>query len=289
MLEVAGRQELRDVLQAWRHEGQKIALVPTMGNLHAGHLALVTEAGRLADRVIASIYVNPTQFGAGEDLDSYPRTPDSDRAALRQTGCDLLFAPDEETVYPYGLEDTFRLAAPPGLTSILEGKSRPGHFDGVVTVVSRLFCLVNPDVAVFGEKDYQQLLIIRSMVEDMGFDIHIHGVATVRESSGLAMSSRNNYLDSQQQAAAQNLFAVLQESAKLGAAPGVDLSRVEQQAEERLRAHGLTPEYVAIRHSGDLKPPREKDRALRILAAVHCGTTRLIDNLELNRACNHDD
>jgi len=289
MLEVASRQELRDVLRHWRHEGQKIALVPTMGNLHAGHLALVTEAGRLADCVVASLFVNPTQFGAGEDLDSYPRTPDSDRAALQQTGCDLLFAPDEETVYPYGLEDAFRLAAPPGLTSILEGKSRPGHFDGVVTVVSRLFGLVNPDVAVFGEKDYQQLLIIRSMVEDMGFDIHIHGVATVRESSGLAMSSRNNYLDSQQQAAAQNLFAVLQESAKLGAASGADFPSLERQAEERLKAHGLAPEYVAIRRSGDLKPPLEEDRTLRILAAVHCGRTRLIDNMELKRACNHED
>jgi pantoate--beta-alanine ligase len=289
MLEVASRQELRDVLRDWRHEGQKIALVPTMGNLHAGHLALVTEAGRLADRVVASLFVNPTQFGAGEDLDSYPRTPDSDRAALQQTGCDLLFAPDEEMVYPYGLEDTFRLATPPGLTSILEGKSRPGHFDGVVTVVSRLFCLVNPDVAIFGEKDYQQLLIIRSMVEDMGFEIHIHGVATVRESSGLAMSSRNNYLDSQQIAAAQNLFAVLQESAKLGAASGADFPSLERQAVERLKAHGLAPEYVAIRRAGDLKPPLEEDRTLRILAAVHCGRTRLIDNLELNRACNHDD
>jgi pantoate--beta-alanine ligase len=289
MLEVAGRRELRDVLQAWRHERQKIALVPTMGNLHAGHLVLVTEARRLADRVVASIFVNPTQFGASEDLDSYPRTPDSDRAALRQTGCDLLFSPDQETVYPHGLDDTFRLAAPPGLTSILEGKSRPGHFDGVVTVVSRLFCLVQPDVAIFGEKDYQQLLIIRRMVEDMGFDIDIHGVPTVRESSGLALSSRNNYLDSLQHAAAQNLFAVLQETAEPGTATGVDLESLEQQAEERLKAHGLVPEYVSIRRAGDLKLPLAEDRELRILAAAYCGRTRLIDNLELIRACNHDE
>lgn len=289
MREVASRQELRDVLQSWQQAGQKVALVPTMGNLHAGHLALVTEARELADRVVATIYVNPTQFGVGEDLDSYPRTPESDRTDLRQSGCDLLFAPDENTVYPRGLDDAFKLAAPPGLTSILEGKSRPGHFDGVVTVVARLFCLVNPDVAIFGEKDYQQLLIIRSMVEDMGFDIHIHGVETVREGSGLALSSRNNYLDSQQHAAARNLFAVLQETAELGAVAGADFRSLEQQAEERLKAHGLAPEYVAIRRAGDLKKPRAGDKALRILAAARCGTTRLIDNLELNRACNHDD
>ena len=289
MLQVASRRELREVLRSWQRAGQKIALVPTMGNLHAGHLVLVTEARRLADRVVASIFVNPIQFGASEDLDNYPRTPESDRAALQQSGCDLLFEPAEETVYPQGLDDTFRLAAPPGLTSILEGKSRPGHFDGVVTVVSRLFCLVHPDVAIFGEKDYQQLLIIRRMVEDMGFDIHIHGVPTVRESSGLALSSRNIYLDSLQHAAAQNLFSVLQETAKLGTAPAVDLSSLEQQAEERLKAHGLVPEYVSIRRAEDLKLPRADDKELRILAAAHCGRTRLIDNLELNRACNHDE
>jgi pantoate--beta-alanine ligase len=289
MLEVASRQELRDVLRRWQKTGQKIALVPTMGNLHAGHLALVEEAREMADRVVATIFVNPTQFGAGEDLESYPRTPDSDRTALRQSACDLLFAPDQKTVYPRGLDDAFKLAAPPGLTSILEGESRPGHFDGVVTVVSRLFCLVNPDVAIFGEKDYQQLLIIRSMVEDMGFDIHIHGVATVRECSGLALSSRNNYLDKQQHAAARNLFAVLQNTAELGAVPGADFSSLERRAEEHLEAHGLAPEYVAIRRAGDLKLPQAGDNALRILAAARCGRTRLIDNLELNRACNHDD
>jgi pantoate--beta-alanine ligase len=200
-----------------------------------------------------------------------------------------LFAPDGKTIYPRGLDDSFRLAAPPGLTSILEGESRPGHFDGVVTVVSRLFCLVNPDLAIFGEKDYQQLLIIRGMVEDMGFDIRIHGVPTVRESSGLALSSRNNYLDEQQRSAARNLFRVLQETADLATAPGTDFSSLEHRAEERLEAHGLVPEYVAIRRAADLKLPRAEDRTLRILAAAHCGGTRLIDNLELNRACNHDD
>jgi pantoate--beta-alanine ligase len=289
MLEMSGRQELRELLRTWKGAGQKIALVPTMGNLHAGHLALVREAGLLADRVVATIYVNPAQFGAGEDLDNYPRTLDSDRDALRQSDCDLLFAPDTETVYPQGLENAFRLSAPGGLASVLEGQSRPGHFDGVVTVVSRLFCLVKPDVAVFGEKDYQQLLIIRRMVDDMGFDIHIHAVPTVRESQGLALSSRNNYLDSQQHAAAQQLFAVLKEAAVLVADSGADFSVLERQSEERLRQFGLEPEYVAIRRAEDLDLPQNRDRELRILAAVHCGTTRLIDNLSLKRACNNDD
>ena len=289
MLEMSGRQELRELLRTWKGAGQKIALVPTMGNLHAGHLALVREAGLLADRVVATIYVNPAQFGAGEDLESYPRTPDSDRDALCQSGCDLLFAPATDTVYPQGLENAFRLSAPGGLASVLEGQSRPGHFDGVVTVVSRLFCLVKPDVAVFGEKDYQQLLIIRRMVDDMGFDIHIHAVPTVRESQGLALSSRNNYLDSQQHAAAQQLFAVLKESAVLIAHSGADFSVLERQSEERLRQFGLEPEYVAIRRAEDLELPQNRDRELRILAAVHCGTTRLIDNLSLKRACNNDD
>lgn len=289
MLEMSGRQELRELLRTWKGAGQKIALVPTMGNLHAGHLALVREAGLLADRVVATIYVNPAQFGAGEDLESYPRTPDSDRDALRQSGCDLVFAPATETVYPQGLENAFRLSAPGGLASVLEGQSRPGHFDGVVTVVSRLFCLVRPDVAVFGEKDYQQLLIIRRMVDDMGFDIHIHAVPTVRESQGLALSSRNNYLDSQQHTAAQQLFAVLNEAAVLLADSGADFSDLERQSEERLRQFGLEPEYVAIRRAEDLEPPQSRDRELRILAAVRCGTTRLIDNLSLKRACNNGD
>jgi len=282
MLEVSGRQELRKQLRTWKRAGQKIALVPTMGNLHAGHLALVKEARELADRVVTSIYVNPTQFGAGEDLENYPRTPESDREALKLAGCDLVFAPDESTIYPLGPEKAFKISPPSGLASILEGEFRPGHFDGVVTVVSRLFNLASPDVAVFGEKDYQQLLIIRRMVDDMSFDIDIHAVATVRESSGLALSSRNNYLEPQQHAAAQNLFTVLKETAGLSAHSDADYSFLEERAEERLKHFGLEPEYVAIRRSEDLETPRTGDRALRILAAVRCGSRRLIDNLNLN-------
>jgi len=282
MLEVKGRQELREQIRAWKRDGHEVALVPTMGNLHDGHLALVRAAREQAGRVVASIYVNPTQFGACEDLASYPKTPEKDRESLCQAGCDLLFAPDVETVYPLGLEQAMTLTAPPDLASILEGEFRPDHFDGVVTVVLRLFNLVDPDVALFGEKDYQQLLIIRRMIHDLGYAIRIHALPTVREGGGLAMSSRNNFLDPGQKRAAESLFRVLQDTAAFAADPGADLSSLEKQAEERLKNHGLNADYVAIRRADDLGMPGEGDRSLRILAAVWCGTTRLIDNLNVN-------
>ena len=287
MLEATTRQELRKHSDSWRRNGQRIALVPTMGNLHAGHLALISAAREQSDRVVASIYVNPTQFGEAADLERYPRTMDADRAALEQAGCDLLFAPDVHTVYPFGFENMVKLTAPPDLASRLEGRFRPGHFDGVVTVVSRLFNLLRPDVAVFGEKDFQQLLIIRRMVEDLSYDIKIHAVSTVREASGLAMSSRNSYLNHEQLEAAQCLQAVLRETAT-GACNGVaKFSSLEEQAEVQLEKQQLTVEYVAIRRAIDLAEPLDGDRDLRILAAVRCGKTRLIDNLKIDRACNN--
>jgi pantoate--beta-alanine ligase len=287
MLEAKTRQELRKCTRSWRQNGQRIALVPTMGNLHAGHLALVKAARDQADRVVSSIYVNPTQFGEGEDIESYPRTLEADRAALAQAGCDLLFAPDGQTVYPFGFENAVMLGAAPDLASTLEGRFRPGHFDGVVTVVARLFNLVDPDVAVFGEKDYQQLLIIRRMVEDLGYDIHIHAVPTVREHSGLALSSRNSYLDGEQLERAQCLQAVLRDTAARAGQAGVKLSVLENLAEIQLIKHKLGVEYVSIRRAKDLAVPGNNDRDLRLLAAVRCGKTRLIDNLIINRACNN--
>jgi pantoate--beta-alanine ligase len=287
MLEANTRKELRECIHVWRQNGQRIALVPTMGNLHAGHLALVKAARDQADRVVSSIYVNPAQFGQREDIESYPRTPEADRAALAQVSCDLLFAPDQQTMYPFGFANAVRLFAAPDLASILEGKLRPGHFDGVVTVVARLFNLVNPDVALFGEKDYQQLLIIRRMVEDMGYDIHIHAAPTVRENSGLAKSSRNSYLDDEQLQTARNLQLVLSETAARAVQAGVDLSALEEQAEVQLKKHKLGVEYVVIRRAKDLAKPQNDDRKLRVLAAVRCGKTRLIDNLKINRTCNH--
>ena len=287
MLEAKTRQELREYTRSWRQNGQRIALVPTMGNLHAGHLALVKAARDLADRVVSSIYVNPTQFGEGEDIESYPRTLEADRAVLAQVSCDLLFAPDVHTVYPFGFENAFMLGAAPDLAATLEGQFRPGHYDGVVTVVARLFNLVSPDVAVFGEKDYQQLLIIRRMVEDLGYDIHIHAVPTVREHSGLALSSRNSYLDSEQLERAESLQAVLRDTAARAAQAGVELSMLEDMAEIQLKKHKLGVDYVAIRRAKDLAVPGYRDQDLRLLAAVRCGNTRLIDNFKINRACNN--
>jgi len=281
MLEVKTQQELRNCTRIWRQNGERIALVPTMGNLHAGHLALVRAAREQADRVVSSIYVNPTQFGAGEDIDRYPRTLEADRAVLAQTGCDLLFAPDVQTVYPFGFENAVMLGAAPDLASRLEGRFRPGHFDGVVTVVARLFNLVTPDVAVFGEKDYQQLLIIRRM------DIHIQAVPTVTENSGLALSSRNSYLDSEQLKQAQCLQAVLRDTVAHASQAGVVLSKLEDLAKSQLEQRQLDVEYVAIRRAKDLAVPAKYDQDLRLLAAVRCGKTRLIDNLKINRTCNH--
>jgi pantoate--beta-alanine ligase len=287
MREAKTRLELRQYTGRWRQNGQRIALVPTMGSLHAGHLALVKVARDQADRVVASIYVNPTQFGETEDLESYPRTLEADRSALEQAGCDLLFAPDTPTVFPFGFENAVTLGAAPDLASTLEGQFRPGHFDGVVTVVARLFNLVNPELALFGEKDYQQLLIIQRMVVDLSYDIDIQAVPTVRESSGLALSSRNNYLGKEQKAQGQCLYAVLRETAVDAIQTGVKLSLLETQADIQLKKHMLDVDYVAIRRACDLSVPQNGDQKLRILAAVRCGETRLIDNVKVDRACNN--
>ena len=265
----------------------EIALVPTMGNLHAGHLALVKAAREQADRVVSSIYVNPTQFGEGEDIESYPRTFEADRTALAQAGCDLLFAPDVQTVYPFGFENAVMLGAAPDLALTLEGRFRPGHFDGVVTVVARLFNLVNPDVAVFGEKDYQQLLIIRRLVEDLGYDIQIHAVPTVREHSGLALSSRNSYLDNEATGESPVPAVCADRYGRTCRQAGVELSLLEELAENQLKKHQLGVDYVAIRRAKDLAAPGNNDQDLRLLAAVWCGKTRLIDNVKIIRTCNN--
>jgi pantoate--beta-alanine ligase len=282
MYEARNRRELRKFTAGWKHKGQSIALVPTMGNLHAGHLALVARARELADKVVSSIFVNPTQFEAQEDLANYPTTPDSDRKALQNAGCDLVFSPAADTIYPNGSEPGLMLTAPLGLASLLEGKFRPGHFDGVVTVVSRLFNLVTPDVAIFGEKDYQQFLIIQRMTEELGYNIRIHAVPTVREENGLAMSSRNSHLDSRQYTAAQHLFAVLNDTSLLAKKPSADFAELEMQAIKLLKNHNLRTDYLTIRRAQDLAVPEHGDSPLRILAAVWCGKTRLIDNLNLH-------
>jgi pantoate--beta-alanine ligase len=254
-----------------------------MGNLHDGHIALVEAARRIADRVIVSIYVNPTQFGPAEDFDTYPRTLASDRERLERAGCDLLFLPKETTMYPFGLDNQVRVMAAADLAGDLEGRSRPGHFDGVTTVVARLFNLVDPDVAVFGEKDYQQLLVIRRMVEDLGFAVQIRSVPTVREDNGLAMSSRNAYLEATGREAAGVLYEVLREAAQLVESGGGDLSGIERNAVARLEDAGFRVDYLSARNASTLDRPGRDDRELRILAAVDFRGIRLIDNIGVNR------
>lgn len=279
MQQAETREQVKAITNCWRKEGLKTALVPTMGNLHDGHLVLVDVARREADRVIASVYVNPTQFGEGEDFENYPRTLARDHELLEQAGCDLILVPDHRTMYPFGLENQVRVQAPADLATTLEGNSRPGHFDGVVTVVARLFNLVNPDIAVFGEKDFQQLLVIRRMTEDLGYGIRIVSVPTVREATGLAMSSRNNLLDIEERKAGGGLSAVLLEAADRIESGSKDWEQVEQDAMTRLKQLGFRVDYVAVRREEDLGQPQPADLELRVLAAVYFGRTRLIDNV----------
>jgi len=283
MQRAENRKQIHAVTEPWRREGLKIALVPTMGNLHRGHLSLVEAARREADRVVTSIYVNPAQFGEGEDYASYPRTLEADSLALEQAGCDLLFVPGHNTMYPSGLDHAVRLLASPDLAGVLEGESRPGHFDGVVTVVARLFNLVVPDVAVFGEKDYQQLLVIQRMADDLGYGIRIVPVPTVRETSGLAMSSRNNYLDKAERESAGRLNAILLHAAGQVRSGCENCIQVEQAATARLKELGFQVDYVAVRRAEDLLMPGSGDPDLRVLAAVWSGPTRLIDNVRVIR------
>ncbi|MGE4532608.1 pantoate--beta-alanine ligase [Halomonas sp.] len=269
---------LREALGDARRRGDRIALVPTMGNLHDGHLALVAAARERAEVVIATIFVNPLQFGAGEDLDAYPRTLEDDQARLEAAGCDLLFAPDTATVYPRGLEAQTRIVVPE-VTEGLCGASRPGHFDGVSTVVGMLFNLVQPDLACFGEKDYQQLAVIRRMVADLHFPIEIVGVPIVRAEDGLALSSRNGYLSPEQRATAPELHRTLC-ALRDALAGGAEVAPTLEEGLARLRQAGFTPDYLELR-AADLGPVTATTREAVLLAAARLGPTRLIDNLTL--------
>jgi len=277
MLQTDCIEALRDTLAGWRATGARIGFVPTMGNLHAGHLKLIEVARARCERVVASIFVNPLQFGPSEDFARYPRTPEADCAALAGAGTDLVFMPAVATLYPRPLEQLTRVNVPQ-LGAILEGAHRPGHFDGVTTVVARLFNLVQPDVAVFGEKDWQQLAIIRCMVADLGWPIDIVGVPTVREADGLALSSRNGYLTATERAMAPHLARTLNEVAGHLRAGERDFAALERAACAVLAEDGFQADYVSIRRQ-DLQPPEMGDTQLIILAAAKLGTTRLIDNL----------
>lgn len=268
--------ELRAVTAAWRRVGERVALVPTMGALHAGHLALVAEGRRRADRVLATIFVNPKQFGANEDLDRYPRQEGADAEALEAAGCDLLFAPSAAEMYPPGFATNISIA---GVTEDLDGAARPGHFDGVATVVAKLLNQAQADVAVFGEKDYQQLLTIRRLARDLDIPTEIVGYPTVREADGLALSSRNAYLSAAERAQAVELPRALHAAAE-ALRGGSDVETALLAATQRLLAAGFASiDYVELRDAATLAPLATLDRPARLLAAARIGSTRLIDNL----------
>jgi pantoate--beta-alanine ligase len=278
MQTVASIAEVRSLVSAWRAAGLRVAFVPTMGNLHAGHIHLVSEARKRADKVVASIFVNPLQFGPSEDFAAYPRTLAADQEKLAAAGCDLLFAPTEQEMYPLGRDGLSHVEVP-ALSDILCGAFRPGHFRGVATVVSKLFNIVQPDVALFGEKDYQQLLVIRLMVRDLDMPVEIIGVPTVREADGLAMSSRNGYLGADERRLATEVYATLQALATRLREGAQDYTALEAAAVARLELAGFRPDYVSVRRAEDLSLPQVGERRLVVLVAARLGKTRLIDNL----------
>ncbi|MDO5611152.1 MAG: pantoate--beta-alanine ligase [Pseudomonadota bacterium] len=282
MITCTALDSLRAEIRAWREASLRIAFVPTMGNLHAGHYSLVALAKQHADRVVASVFVNPTQFGPNEDFDRYPRTPEADAAGLYDAGCDLLWLPSVATMYPLGLENTVNMRVP-GITTVLDGAHRPGHFDGVATVVARLFNQVQPDVAVFGRKDYQQLAVIRHLVADLAFPIEIIGAPIKREADGLAMSSRNQYLSADQRASAPTLYQTLRQMQNSLQA-GDPREAVEARAIEILTEAGFVPDYAVVRQPTLIEPADDAPGPRVALVAARLGATRLIDNLEFDLA-----
>jgi pantoate--beta-alanine ligase len=272
---------VRERARLWHRERRRIAFVPTMGNLHLGHLSLFQAARRSGERFVASIFVNPMQFGPNEDFAHYPRTPREDEQMLASAGCDLMFVPDVAEIYPRGFEHSTRLEVPE-LSRVLEGEFRPGHFEGVATVVAKLFNIVEPDLAVFGEKDYQQLAVIRRIVADLCMPVEIVGAPTVRESDGLAMSSRNQYLKPDERRIAPRIFQELERAASRLVAGESDFARIEASAAEALTSAGFRTEYFVVR-ARDLSAARPELRELVVLAAARLGKARLIDNLQVTR------
>lgn len=276
---------LRAAVSAARKDKKTIGFVPTMGNLHEGHLELVRQAKRRADFVVVSIYVNPTQFGAHEDLNNYPSTPEEDARNLAELGTDILFLPEKSTMYPGDLDEQ-TVVYVPKLGDLYCGKDRPEHFYGVTTVVSRLFNMVQPDVALFGKKDYQQLTIIRRMVEDLAYPVQVVGVDTIRSEDGLALSSRNGYLSAKELNRAPALQQTLQSlseqlQTRTSVASKSALKKLEDVAKSDLTKQGFIPQYITICRQADLKPAKKGDTSLVILAAAQLGKARLIDNLEV--------
>ncbi len=270
---------LRKAVAELKKQGGRVALVPTMGALHAGHMALVAEAGRLAEHVIVSLFVNPAQFGPNEDLSTYPRQEAEDSTLLEQAGCAILWAPDAATMYPQGHSTQVQVA---GVSEGLDGGARPGHFDGVATVVAKLFNQVRPDLAVFGEKDFQQLVVVRRMVRDLDLAVEIAGVPIQRDADGLALSSRNAYLSPEERVAARALPRSLGEAAA-AIQEGADVAEALAAARAKLEQAGFDQvDYVELRDADTLEPADGLERAARILAAAKIGRTRLIDNLPVS-------
>jgi pantoate--beta-alanine ligase len=273
---------VRERVRAWRRAGHRVAFVPTMGNLHPGHVSLIEAARAHGQRFVASIFVNPMQFGPNEDFAHYPRTPHADEHMLAAAGCNLMFMPEVAEIYPNGSERATRVEVP-GLSRVLEGEFRPGHMEGVSTVVAKLFHIVDPDVAVFGEKDFQQLAVIRRMVAELCMPVEIVGAPTLRDGDGLAMSSRNQYLTAAERALAPRIYAALQAAAARLRAGDREFASIERAGFETLEAAGFRPDYFAVRRATDLAAPAAAARELVVLVAARLGRARLIDNVQVTR------
>jgi pantoate--beta-alanine ligase len=273
---------VREHVRRWRNEGRRVAFVPTMGNLHAGHMSLIEAARRHGDRFVASIFVNPMQFGPNEDYAHYPRTPQQDERMLVEAGCNLMFMPDVAQIYPNGSERATRVDVP-SLSRILDGEFRPGHFEGVSTIVATLFHIVEPDVAVFGEKDFQQLTIVRRMVADLCLPVEVVGAPTVRDSDGLAMSSRNQYLSPAERQTAPRIYQTLLAAANRLQAGDTEFASIERTGVEALEKAGMKPDYFSVRRAQDLGAPAPDAKHLVVLTAARLGKARLIDNVQVRK------
>jgi pantoate--beta-alanine ligase len=281
MLTVTTIADVRAHVAGWHEQKLRVVFVPTMGNLHDGHVSLIEAARRHGDRFVASIFVNPMQFGPNEDFAHYPRTPAQDARMLAEAGCDLMFMPEVGEIYPNGADQATRVEVP-GISSILCGEFRPGHFEGVATVVAKLFHIVDPEVAIFGEKDFQQLTVIRRMVADLCLRVQIVGAPTVREADGLAMSSRNQYLDAEQRKLAPAIYRQLKQAVAALEAGERDFAKIEAAGRAALDGLGFRTDYFAVRDAGSLAPARPDTTKFVVLTASRLGKARLIDNVQFS-------
>jgi len=279
MVTVTTIAEVRAHVARWHEAHERVVFVPTMGNLHAGHVSLIEAARKHGKRFVSSIFVNPMQFGPNEDFAHYPRTPAQDASMLAEAGCDLMFSPDVGEIYPNGADNATRVEVP-GLSNILCGEFRPGHFEGVATIVAKLFHIVDPDVAIFGEKDYQQLTVIRRMVADLCLRVEIVGAPTVRERDGLAMSSRNQYLTPEERKLAPTIYRQLQQAVTALQSGVRDFARIEGTGRAALDSAGFRTDYFSVRDANSLAPAQPDTKKFVVLTAARLGKARLIDNLQ---------